>query len=147
MRELEEIIEDFENTRTSFRNYRSKKEMNKDTLIEYEHRFLDLSSELRPIKANLLGEWIKRDDKASTAIKGRITVAIHEGEFKDEEGNLIYDECSINQAEKFAAGAQKYKEFLSQRSFYKESYTNVADLRNDCSGYVNLIKDILKTIQ
>lgn len=147
MRDLKDVIEDFENIRTSFRNYRSKKEVNKDTLIEYEQRFLDLRADLRPIKAHLLGEWIKRDDKAATAIKGRLTVAIHEGTYTDEEGDLIYDQCSINQAEKFAAGSQKYKEFLSQRSFYKESYTNVSDLRNDCDGYINLIKDILKTIQ
>lgn len=145
-RSLEEIIEDFENNRVSFKEYRQKGDFNKTTLLEYEGRFVDLKAELRPYKKEMIKEWIRRDDKAASAIKFRIAIAIHEGEFRDDKGNLIYEQCSINQAEKFASGCQKYKEFIDQRSFYKESLTNITDIRNDCDSFANLIKDMLKII-
>ena len=145
-RELENIIEDFDAFRESFNDYRRVKEINKNTLLEFEHRLVELRADLRPHRKHVAAEWQKRDDKAATGIKFRIAIAIHEGEFKDDNGELIYDDCSINQAEKFASGSDKYKEFLDQRSFYKESLVNVTDLRNDIDGYINLIKDILKTI-
>lgn len=144
-KELEQVIDDFENLRDAFSSYRKKKEVKKDALIEYEARFVDLRADLRPHRKHVAAEWQKRDDKAATGIKFRIAVAIHEGNFKNDKGELIYDECSINQAEKFASGSQAYKEFLDQRSFFKESLVNITDLRNDIDGYINLIKDILKT--
>lgn len=143
-KELEQIIDDFENLRDAFSSYRKKKEIQKNALIEYEARFVDLRADLRPHRKQLLNEVIKRDDKASSAIKYRIAIAIHEGRFKNDKGELIYDECSINQAEKFAGGSIKYKEFIEQRAFYKESYLNVSSLHGDIDGYINLIKDILK---
>lgn len=146
-RKLEEIIEDFENNRISFKAFREKKELNKTTLLEYQARFVDIKAELRPYKVEMVKQWIRRDDKAATAIKFRIAIAIHEGKFKDKEGKLIYDKCSINAAEKYASGCEQYKKFVDQRAFYKESMTNVSDLRNDCDSFANLIKDILKTIQ
>ena len=144
-RDLETIIEDFDSFRESFNDYRKNKELNKDTLIEFESRLVDLRADLRPHRKSVAAEWQKRDDKAATGIKFRLAIAIHKGEFKDEKGELIFDECSINQAEKFASGSEKYREFLDQRSFYKESLINITDLRNDIDGYINLIKDILKT--
>lgn len=145
-RELETIIEEFDAFRESFRDYRKTKEVKKDTLIEFEARLVDLRADLRPHRKDVAAEWQKRDDKAATGIKFRIAVSIHRGEFMDEKGNLIFDPCSINQAEKFASGSNHYKEFLDQRSFYKETFVNITDLRNDMDGYINLIKDILKTI-
>lgn len=145
-RELEEIIGDFEENRISFSEFRRKGELNKTTLLEYQARFVELKSELRPFKIEMVKQWIRRDDKAATAIKFRIAISIKEGKFVDEEGKLIYDSCSINQAEKFASGSQQYKDFVDQRAFYKESLTNITDLRNDCDSFTNLIKDILKTI-
>ena len=146
-RELEEIIEDFENTRLAFQSYRKKAEFQRGSLLEYQARFVDIKAELRPFKVEMVKEWIRRDDKAASAIKYRMAISIHKGEFKDDEGELIYDPCSINQAEKFANGCDRYKQFIDQRAFYKESLTNVSDLRNDCDSFANLIKDILKTIQ
>lgn len=143
---LEEIIEDFDQFRESFNDYRKKSETNKNTLIEFESRLVNLRADLRPHRKAVAAEWQKRDDKAATGIKFRIAIAIHEGRFKDDKGELIYDECSINQAEKFASGSDRYREFLDQRSFYKESLVNVTDLRNDIDGFINLIKDILKTV-
>jgi hypothetical protein len=145
-RDLDEIIEDFDSFRESFNDYRKNKEINKDTLIEFESRLVDLRADLRPHRKEVAAEWQKRDDKAATGIKFRIAIAIHNGEFKDEKGKLIYDACSINQAEKFASGSSKYLEFLNQRSFYKESLVNITDLRNDIDGYINLIKDMLKSL-
>jgi len=145
-KELDQIIDEFDDLRNAFSSYRKKQEPNKDSLIEFEARFVDLRAELRPHRRYVAAEWQKRDDKAATGIKFRIAIAIHEGKFKDKKGELIYDECSINQAEKFASGSHAYKEFLDQRSFYKESLVNITDLRNDIDGYINLIKDIIKTV-
>ena len=145
-RELETIIEEFDTFRESFNDYRKTKEVKKDTLIEFEARLVDLRADLRPYRKQIAAEWQKRDDKAATGIKFRIAIAINDGTFVDGEGKPIYDCNSINQAEKFASGSQPYKEFLDQRSFYKESLVNLTDLRNDIDGYINLIKDILKTI-
>lgn len=145
-KELDEILDDFEATRLAFSTYRKQKEVKRNALLEYEARFVDLRSELRPHRKYVAAEWQKRDDKAATGIKFRIAIAIHRGEFKDKEGKLVYEKCSINQAEKYASGSDKYREFLDQRSFFKESLVNITDLRNDIDGYINLIKDILKTM-
>lgn len=143
-RKLEEIIEEFENTELAFESYRKKSELKRHELLEYEARFVRLKSEFRPYKKLMVKEWTRRDDKAASAIKFRIAISIHKGEYKDKEGNLIFDPCSISAAEKFASGCQSYKEFVDQRAFFKESLNNVTDLRNDCDSYVNLIKDIIK---
>ena len=45
MRPLEEIIEEYENTRQSFKNFTSVGDANKDTLLEYQQRFLDLKAD------------------------------------------------------------------------------------------------------
>lgn len=146
-RELSEIIQDFEDNRISFKEFRGKGELNKTTLLEYQARFVDIKAELRPFKVEMVKEWTRRDDKAATAIKFRIALAINEGSFRDDKGVVLYKDCtSITAAEKYASGCQKYKEFVDQRSFYKESLTNVSDLRNDCDSFANLIKDILKTL-
>lgn len=141
---LEEILDEYENLRSAYRNYTKTKEVSKDALIEYQSRFTDLKAELRNHKSNVLKHWIRRDDKAATAIKYRIAVAIHEGRYKDKDGKLIYDECSINQAEKYASGSKEYKEFVDQRAFYKESYTNISDLRDDINSYIIECKDRVK---
>jgi len=145
-RELEEIIEDYENIRHSFKDYRGKGNYTKSSLIEFQGRFVDIKAELRPYKVEMVKEWIRRDDKAATAIKFRIAIAINKGEYLDEDGKIVFDCNSINQAEKFASGCASYKEFVDQRAFYKESLTNVSDLRNDCDSFANLTKDILRTL-
>jgi hypothetical protein len=144
---LNDIIEKFGEFRVSFNDYSRVKEVNKITLLEFEHRLVEMRADLRPFRKYAAAEWQKRDDKSATGIKFRIAIAIHDGTFVDDKGELVYDTCSINQAEKFASGSQKYKEFIAQRSFYKESLVNVTDLKNDMDGYINLIKDILKTVQ
>lgn len=143
-RELSEILEDYESTRSNFKHFIRNGDYNKSSLLEFQTRFVDLKSDIRPFAKKVAGEYEKRSDKQATAIKFRIAVAIHNGEFKDEEGKLVYDECSINQAEKFASASEKYKEFLKQKSFYKESYVNIRDVREDINSYINLIKDYLK---
>ncbi len=143
-RELKDIIENFDSQRESYRDFTRKGDMNKHTLLEFQGRFIDLKSELRYWKTYLTKEWTRRDDKAATAIKFRIAISISRGEFKDKEGNSPYEKCSITSAEKYASGSQEYKEFVDQRAFYKESLTNVADLREDMNSYINEIKDRLK---
>ena len=39
---------------------------------------------------------------------------------------------------------KEYKEFLEQKVFYKESFVNVADLREEIASFVLLVKDKLK---
>src|SRR5690606_6208992 len=116
---------------------------NKDSFIEFERRFVNLKSKLRPIKAAVTRLWINFDDKSSTAIKFRIANAIMKGEFTDSDGT-IFEQCSITSAEKFASASKKYKEFIGKRAVYREALSNVSDMRDDVNGYINLIKDKLK---
>jgi len=146
-RTLEEIIDDYESTRMSYREFTKRGELNKQTLIEFESRFTDLRADLRPIRSKIAREYEKRSDKQATAIKFRIAVAIHEGSFLDDTGKPVYEECSINQAEKYASSSKPYKEFLEQKCFYKESYVNITDLREDMSMFINEIKDRIKAEQ
>jgi hypothetical protein len=144
--EINEILEDFSSLRRNFTSFRATGDVNKEALIEYEARFVELKCELGPHRKLIAGQWQKYDDKAATGIKFRIAIAIHEGTLKDEDDKLVYPKCSINQAEKYASGSDLYKTFLKNRSMYKEALVNVADLRNDMDSYINLIKDMLKTL-
>lgn len=135
---LQEVIDNFESTRASFRDFTKRGDGNRNSLIEFESRFVDIRSDLRPYLANVTGCWIERDDKSASAIKFRIALAIHEGRHED------FEECSINQAEKFATGSKEYKEFIDQRSFYKESLVNITEIRDSTNSYINEIKDRLK---
>lgn len=137
---LDELIQEFVSLRDSFRHVSNKEETSKTTLLEFQGRFNDLKSELRPIHAKVSKEWTKRDDKAATAIKYRICLSIHEGRHKD------FDKCSINQAEKFAPASKEYEEFLKQRAFWKESLVNVNDLIDDISCYLIEISTRIKSI-
>jgi len=143
-RELVDIISDFETERATYREFTKRGDLNKNALLEFQGRFVDLKAEIRHWKKYLANEWTRRDDKAATAIKFRIAIAISRGEFKDDEGNLIYEKCSITSAETYASGSQAYKDFVDQRAFYKEAMTNVSDLREDMNSYINEIKDRLK---
>lgn len=135
---LNEIMESFESLRSNFRNAMSVREVNKSTLNEYQHRFLDIRSSLRPFKNQVNSKWLRMDDKAATAFKSRIAIALSKGEIDG------YDSMSLNQADKFASSTPQYKEFLDKRAFYKESLVNIDDVRGDCLSYINLIKDYIK---
>lgn len=141
---LEEIIEDFNLTRETFHNYTATGEIKKDSLNTLQERFVKIKSDLTYWKAKLTNSWTRFDDKASTAIKYRIAIAISRGEFTDVGATEPMSKCVLSQAEKLAAGSQTYKEFVDKRAFNKESFTNVADMREDCNSYVNLIKDLIK---
>lgn len=140
MPELSEIIEEYENTKSSFRRYSKIEIMQRSSLNEFQHRFMDIKSDLKPFKSEVNGKWLRMDDKAATAIKSRIALAISRGEVNG------YDKLSLNQSEKYAASTPEYKKFLEERAFYKESLVNIQDLRDDCQGYINLCKDYLKDI-
>lgn len=128
-RSLEQIIEDFDDIRSSFRSLTRSGNENRESLIEFQSRFNDLKADLRPIHAQVSREWTARDDKSATAIKYRLAVAISKGAHPD------FDSCSINQAEKYAPASKEYKDFIAQRSFWKESLVNVNDLRDDINSY------------
>lgn len=145
-RPLEDIVVDFESLRETYRSFTKLGHNTKDALIEYQSRFLDLKSDLRYWRAKFTNEWIRRDDKAATAIKFRIAVAMTNGTYnlnseKEEETGKL---PTITNAEKLASGSKEYREFVEQRGFYKESLTNITDMREDISGYINEIKDRLK---
>lgn len=129
-RNLEEILNDFEDLRGTFRVFIRDSEVNRDALMEFQGRFNDLKADLRPHHAKVSREYSNRDDKSATAIKFRIALAISRGEHED------FDSCSINQAEKLASASKEYKKFLEQRVFWKESLVNVNDLRDDISSYL-----------
>jgi len=142
MRPLEEILTEYEELRKSFRNTTRNGSLTKDSLIEFQGRFIDLKADLKYWKVKYTHEWTRRDDKAATAIKFRIAVAMTRGEYPtgDEEVKLP----TITNAEKLASGSKEYREFVEQRGFYKESLTNLSDTREDINSYINEIKDRLK---
>ena len=142
MRPLEEILEEYENTRQSFRNTTKSGSLTKDSLVEFQGRFIDIKADLKYWRVKYTHEWTRRDDKAATAIKFRIAVAMTKGEYPsgDDEVKLP----TITNAEKLASGSKEYREFVDQRGFYKESLTNLTDTREDINSYINEIKDRLK---
>ncbi|MBP8762230.1 MAG: hypothetical protein KBH21_00085 [Acetoanaerobium sp.] len=144
MKMLNEVIDDFTLARESFKNYISSGVLKKESLNELQSMFVEIKTDLTHWKAKLSKSWVRTDDKAATAIKYRIAVAISKGEFKDLNTEVFIPKCSLSQAEKLAAGCNTYKEFLDKRAFNKESLTNITDLREDCNSYINLIKDLLK---
>ena len=146
MRPLEEIIEEYKNTRQSFKNFTSVGDANKDTLLEYQQRFLDLKADLRPWHTKMMHAAEMRSDKGATAIKMRIAVAMVKDEYEFGEGEKpMYDKPpTISNADKYAAATKQYKEFLDQRTFHKESFVNIADLREDIKGYILIINNRLK---
>jgi hypothetical protein len=142
MRPLEEILTEYEELRKSFRNTTRSGSLTKDSLIEFQGRFIDVKADLKYWRVKYTHEWTRRDDKAATAIKFRIAVAMTRGEYPtgDEEVKLP----TITNAEKLASGSKEYREFVEQRGFYKESLTNLSDTREDINSYINEIKDRLK---
>jgi len=137
---LNDLISDFDNLRDNFNNYTRTQSLTKTSLNEYQHRFMDIKSKLRPWKKEVQGEWMKRDDKAATAYKGRLAISLSRGEI---EG---YDKMSLNQANNYASSTPHYEKFVEERAFYKESLVNLQDMRDDCQGYINLCKDYLKDV-
>jgi len=139
---LQSIIEDYEDTRANYRVLTKRGEIVKDTLLEFQSRFIDLKASLRVYRSHFNKEWIRRDDKAATAIKFRIAVAMTRGEYEtgDKEDKLP----TITNAEKLASGSKEYREFVEQRGHYKECITNISDIREDINSYINEIKDRLK---
>lgn len=146
MRPLEDIIEDFNTTRETFNNYTSTGEVKKESLNELQAKFVNIKSDLTHWKAKAVMHWTRTDDKAATAIKYRIAVAISRGDFKDKGCELPIAKCSLNHAEKLASGTNTYKEFIDKRAFNKESYTNLTDLREDCNSFITLIINMLKSM-
>lgn len=138
--ELERLIIDFDNQRKAYRIFVNKGELFRATLMQFQGIFNDLKASIRPFKNLVLSRWVARDDKAATAIKYRIATSIHRGEL---EG---YEPCSLSMAEKLAAGSATYKKFIDQRAFYKESYINLVEIREDLNTYINEIKDWIKEI-
>jgi hypothetical protein len=143
MRPLKEILTDYESIRENFRNFTKVGDSNNGALLEYQQRFLDLKADLRPWHTKMMHASEMRSDKQSTAIKHRIGLSMVKGEYVfGESEKPMYEKLpTITNSEKYAAATKEYKEFLIQRAFYKESYINIADLREDLSGYITLCRD------
>ena len=142
MRPLEEILTEYEELRKSFRNTTKSGSLTKDSLIEFQGRFIDLKADLKYWRVKYTHEWTRRDDKAATAIKFRIAVAMTRGDYPTGDAEVKLP--TITNAEKLASGSKEYREFVEQRGFYKESLTNLSDTREDINSYINEIKDRLK---
>ena len=142
-RELEDIVKDYEELRSNFSSFSKSGDSNKETLLEFQHRFVDLKADLRYWHTKMLHASENRSDKGATAIKMRIAVSMVKGEYPFSEGETpMYEKLpTITNADKFAAATKEYKKFLEQRTFYKESFVNVADLREDITSYITLLRD------
>lgn len=144
MRELGDILSDYQNLRDNYRDYTKRGEGIKDVLIEFEGRFNDVKAELTFWKSKYLNEYVKRDDKYLTSLKARIILRISRGEFTDSDGSK-FEKMSISTAEKIAGGTKLYSELIDSRADFKEYYTNISDVRDDVLTYINEIKDRLRT--
>lgn len=146
MRELKDILEEYENIREAFRHFSLNGNGNKETIMNFQQKFLDLKADLRPWHVQTLRRSENRSEKAATAIKMRIAISMIKGEYEFKEGEKpMYEKLpTISSADKFAAATKEYKEFLDQRTFHRESFVNIADLREDLQGYINITKDRLK---
>ena len=143
MRPLEEIVSEYNELRDSFKIASSRTDLNKEALLEFQHRFLDLKADLREWHVKMLHSSEMRSDKGATAIKMRIAVAMIKGEYAFSEGEkaMYNNPPTITNADKYAAATTEYKKFLKERTFYKESFTNISDLREDIQNYIILIRD------
>lgn len=143
MKPLKEILEEYEEVRESFNNFTKVGDANKDTLLEFQQRFLNLKADLRPWHTKMMHASEMRSDKQATAIKHRIGLAMIKDEYKFKDGETpMYEKPpTITNSEKYAAATKEYKQFLEQRAFYKESFVNVADLREDLQGFITLCRD------
>ena len=137
---LYELIQRFEDIRLEYREFTRKGDLSKESLIEYEGRFVDLKADTSPLLSYFSRQFSRFDDKSATAIKYRIANSIYNGEHPD------YEQCSINQSEKFAASSSEYKEFIDKRSIFKELFFNIKEIKEDMNSYINEIKDRLKLI-
>lgn len=144
MNSLEKIIEDFSSLRESFHNYTAKGEVKKETLNDFQEKFVRLKADLTSWKAKLTNKWVRFDDKSATSIKYRIAVAISRGDFTDKDATEPMPKASLSMAEKMAAGSNTYKDFIDKRAFHKESVTNISDIREDCNSYITLIINMVK---
>lgn len=142
MKPLEEILTEYESLRSSFRNFTKTGNSSRESLIEFQGRFIDVKADLKYWRVKYTHEWTRRDDKAATAIKFRIAVAMTRGEYVTGDNEVKLP--TITNAEKLASGSKEYREFVEQRGFYKESLTNLSDTREDINSYINEIKDRLK---
>lgn len=143
MREFKDILEDYESLRENFKHFTKVGDSNKDKLLEYQQRFLDLKADLRPWHTKMMHASEMRSDKSATAIKMRIAVSMVRGEyiFTDGEKPMYEKPPTMSVADKYAAATKEYKEFLVQRAFHKESFVNIADTREDLQGYITLCRD------
>ncbi len=138
--DLQDIIQGFDDLKQSFRHHTNHGDItNKNALIEYQGKFIDLKTEIRPHKNSIYREFRKRTDKNATAIKARIANAIANGTFEE------FEKVSFSKARELAAASSAYETFLEQRQFYETSYYNLVDLREDIYSYINEIKDRLRT--
>lgn len=143
MTELEDVIEAYNNIRKAYKEYCRNSEVRKEGLIEYESKFIEIKANLTRWKAKMTGEWTRYDDKAATAVKYRIAMKMYREGFTDINGDK-YEKTSLSSSEKMAAGTEQYQKFIADRAFYKESFVNIADTKDDVNSYINLIKDQLK---
>lgn len=138
MKELSEIINDYENLRKSFRDFTRNSDNNKSTLIEFEGRFIDLKADIRQYKNKIRLEYRKRGDKQATALKARIAVQISEGSFNE------FEQCTFSKAKDLAPASNEYKIFLEESVFFEESFANLNDIYEIATLYINEIKDRIK---
>lgn len=147
MKSIEEIIEEFNTVKETFHNYISVGEVKKESLNTLQSKFVEIKSDLREWKSLYTRNWTRTDDKAATAIKYRIAVAISRGEFTDKGDDAPLPRTTLSMAEKIAAGSKTYKEFVDKRAFNKETLTNLSDLREDCTSYITLIINLCRGLQ
>ena len=90
---LEEIIEEYENLRNSFRNFINTGDGNKNALVEFEYRFVDLRADLRPWHTKMVQD---KTSKTVILLDGEQTITdSHIERFGLDKNRLIVYKNSV----------------------------------------------------
>ena len=103
--------------------------MEKDILHQFGEKFSALYNHLRPICAYIYGQRTRHDDKASTAFKNRIAKHIYD---TWPEGSRK----SWNKALELGSASDDYKDFLTERAYWYESWDSIQHLRDTIKQYI-----------
>lgn len=128
-RTLEAIYEDFGQLRTQYNQDPLKGSGapgERERMLYYSDKFTDLYVDIGPYCAMVYGRRTEHDDKATGPARARIAKSLQE---EDEK-------LSWNKVVEYASASEDYKDFLSERVYYYESWDSIDHLRDSIKQYI-----------
>jgi hypothetical protein len=132
---LEAIVIKFQDLRTAYHNYvKMSDTKSKDSLVAFEEEFCSILADLVAISPIVYSKRVQHDDRSSSSFKARICRSIYDGINKE-----FAKEVSWSKVESFAAASKEMSDYLSQRSFWYESYDTIEGIRIAIQSYLTAI--------